>query len=76
MVIRKCDKCGKVIKNNFWKIKVFECEDDNGMHSTKGVAMNVENNIKAMFNREKEYCEKCINSIIEFINLDVKEEIN
>lgn len=76
MLIRKCDRCNRTIENNFWKIKVFEHEDDYGMNTTKGASMNVENNVKAMFNKEKEYCEKCIDSILEFINLDVKEEIN
>ena len=67
MVIRKCDRCNEVIKNNYWTIDIYQHADNIGRVSTNGSMNNIEQNINKTLNRQKEYCEECINEIRNFI---------
>lgn len=66
MIIRKCDRCGKEIKNNFWTIAINEEPDEKGCLTTEGAKQNLITNI----NKPEEYCTDCINEIKAFINRD------
>lgn len=68
MVIRKCDRCGNAIKNNYWTIDIFEKQDNTMRNTTKGVCNNIQENIKMMLSQKEEYCQKCIDEIKDVIN--------
>jgi len=74
MVIRKCDRCGRVIKNNYWTIDIFEKQDNTMRNIATGASNNIQENIKMMLNQKEEYCQKCINEIKDVINTRKESE--
>ena len=67
MLKRICDRCNKEIAGNYWTIDIYQHADRSGRVSTTGAENNLQKNTEKMLNREKEYCEKCINEIKEKI---------
>lgn len=67
MIKRLCDSCNKEIIGNYWTIDIYQHTDRSGRVSIKGAENNFKNFADKMCNREKEYCEKCINQIKEKI---------
>lgn len=63
MIKRICDRCGNEIKDNYWTIDIYQHEDNTGRVTTTGAINNLNQNTEKMFNRQKEYCEDCINQI-------------
>lgn len=63
MLKRLCDRCNKEIIGNYWTIDIYQHEDRSGRVSTTGAVNNLQKNTDKMLNRQKEYCEKCINEI-------------
>ncbi len=74
MVIRKCDRCGEVIKNNYWTIDIFEKQDNTMRNTAIGASNNISENIKMMLNQKEEYCQKCIDEIKDTINTKKESE--
>lgn len=73
MLIRKCDRCGNIIKNNYWTIDIYQREDSTGRITAKGAINNLLTNSDKITNSEKEYCEECIDDINRYINTKPKE---
>lgn len=71
MVIRTCDRCGEVINDNYWTIDIYEKEDNLGKQTTEGVINNTRATINKTFNKEKEFCKKCIEDIKKCIERGV-----
>lgn len=67
MLIRKCDRCRKEIKNTFWTIRIFAETDEKGQLNLEGASNNLITNIS----KTKEYCADCINEIKAFIDKDI-----
>lgn len=67
MLIKKCDRCGKKIKDNFWIIMIYEKPDENEQLTLRGASNNLITNIS----KPKEYCADCINEIKAFIDKDI-----
>ncbi len=67
MIKRICDKCNKEIQGNYWTIDIYQQEDDVKMVTTKGAENNFKQNMDKMFNRQKQYCENCIEEIKKII---------
>lgn len=63
MLKRLCDRCNKEITGNYWTIDIYQHADRSGKVSTNGAVNNLQKNTEKMLNREKEYCENCINEI-------------
>lgn len=72
MIIRKCDRCGNVIKNNYWTIDIYEKQDNTMRNTARGFSNNLQEDVNAILNRKEEYCQKCIDEIKDVIN--TKEE--
>lgn len=68
MIKRICDRCNQEIQGNYWTISIYEKEDTTMRVTAAGAANNSAQNIKCMFNKEKEYCKECIEEISKFIN--------
>ena len=73
MLKRICDRCKKGIKGNYWTINIYEKEDRTMRLTTEGAANNIQQNMRKMFNNEKEYCKACIEEI-EKVILNKEEE--
>ncbi len=67
MLIRKCDRCGKEIKNNFWTIRIYAETDAKRQLNLESAC----NNLIVNTSRLKEYCKDCINEIKAFIDKDI-----
>lgn len=67
MLKRICDRCNKEIKGNYWTISIYEKEDRTMRLTTEGAANNIQQNMREMFNNEKEYCKECIEEIEKVI---------
>lgn len=67
MIKRICDRCENEIKSNYWTIDIYQHEDYTGRVSATGAINNINQNTNKMLNRQKEYCEDCINQIKESI---------
>lgn len=67
MIIRKCDRCGEMIKDSYWIISISE-KKEGIIRSTPMKSLNdIEEAFKERTNRQEEYCEECIDNIKEFI---------
>ena len=44
MLVRKCDKCGKVIEKNYWSVVFNQHPDEYGRYTTDGVLTNIKQN--------------------------------
>lgn len=75
MVIRKCDRCGQTIKNNYWTIDIFEKQDNTMRNSAFGASNNIQENTKAMLNKKEEYCQECIIEIKDVIRTKKEREV-
>ena len=67
MLKRICDRCKKEIKGNYWTINIYEKEDTTMRLTTEGAANNIQQNMRKMFNSEKEYCKECLEEIEKVI---------
>ena len=67
VIIRKCDRCNKEIKGNYWTIDIYENEDKTMRLTTGGAANNIQQNMEKIFNNKKEYCKECIEEIRKVI---------
>lgn len=74
MIIRKCDRCGNKIDQNYWTIQIYQREDNLGRVSIAGATNNTEENNRLLTNNQKEYCINCINDIKAFINKCTERE--
>lgn len=73
MLIRKCDRCGDIIKNNYWTINIYEEPDNTGRFTTNGVLNNLVQNMVKLNQKENNYCEKCVDDIKKYIDKKPKE---
>ena len=73
MLIRKCDRCGEIIKDNYWTIDIYERENSRGTITSYGAMNNLQKSTEKITNTEKEYCRKCIDDIKNYIEKNIKE---
>ena len=62
MLVRKCDKCGKVIEKNYWSVVFNQHPDEYGRYTTDGVLTNIKQN-----QTQKEYCYECVQDFQKYL---------
>lgn len=65
MLKRYCDRCGKEIKGDPYRI-TYSCETSGGIVSAEGAALNLREFSDKMHGRRRDYCSGCLYAVKKY----------